>query len=71
MRNICKVLSSSSKKGQTFAHFLLSAEKLICFSFILMELLTNYVRVIAPRFKLHDLVELVLGLFIENASKSN
>ena len=48
-----------------------SAEKLICFTVFLMELLTNYVGVIVPNFKLFDLAELVLRLFIENASKSH
>ena len=58
--------------GQILAHFLLtSAEKIICFTFFYMELLTNYVGVIAPSFKLFDLAEQVLWLFIENASKSN
>ena len=54
------------------AHFLLmSAEKLIYFTFFYMELLINYVGVIVPSFKLFDLVELVLWLFIENTSKFN
>ena len=58
--------------GQLFANFLMtSAEKLICFIIFFMELLTNYVGVIAPSFKLFDLAELVLRLFIENTSKSN
>ena len=55
-----------------FAHFLLtSAEKIIYFAFFFMELLIDYVGVIVPSFKLFDLVELVLWLFIENTSKSN
>ena len=58
--------------GQIFAYFLLaSAEKLICFTFFFMELLTNYVGVIVPGFKLFNLAELALRLFIENAWKSN
>ena len=58
--------------GQIFAHFLqMSVENLICFTFFFIELLTNYVGVIVPSFKLFDLVERVLWIFIENASKSN
>ena len=45
--------------GQIFAHFLLtSAEKSISFTFLYMELLTNYVGVIVPSVKFFDLVEL-------------
>ena len=59
-------------EGWIFAHFLLkSAEKLIYVTFFYMELLTNYVGVIVPSFKLFYFVELVLRLYIENASKSS
>ena len=54
-----------------FGHFLLrSAEKLICFTFVFTELLTDYVGVIVPSFKLFGLVKLSLGLSIKNTSKS-
>ena len=55
-----------------FGHFLLtSAEELVCFTFLFMELSTDYVGVIVPSFKLFGLVKLSLGLFIKNTSKSN
>ena len=56
---------------QSFAHFLLMPADKIIFTFFFIEILINYVRVIVSSFKLFDVVELVLQLFIENAPKSN
>ena len=65
-------LQKTASYRHIFGHFLLtSTEKLICFTFLLTELLTNYVGVIVPSFKLFDLVKLSLGLFIKSTSKSN
>ena len=57
--------------GQIFAHFLLKVAEKIYFTFFCMELLASYEGVIMPSFKLPDLAELVLQLFIKNTSKSN
>ena len=75
MMKYLKSFSSCSKRasfGQILVHFLLtSGEKLNCFTFFFMELLTNYAEVILPSLMFFGLVELALQLFIRNAPKSN
>ena len=63
------------QKGQILDKFLyifadISGKKNLIF-FFFVELLINYVGVILPSFKLCDLVQPVLWLYIENTSKSN
>ena len=61
------IINSSSKKfWANFSKFFAG----YFFTFFFMELLTNYVEVIVPAFKSFNLVEIVLWLFIKNASKS-
>ena len=56
--------------GKLLHIFCWHQQKINLFYFFFMKLLINYVGVIVPSFKLFDLVEIALWLFIENTSKS-
>ena len=54
LQNFEFTFQNGSNFGKTLANFLLtSAEKFKNFTFLFTELLTNYVRVIVPSFKLY------------------